>query len=166
MLSGKFLSLSCGYFALIDEEDFNRASRHKWCTVKNRADGIKYAIGKKKENGKRKTIHLHRFIMNAKKGEEIDHINHDGLDNRKSNLRICSSSQNAMNRRKKKGCCSIYKGVTFWTERGKWKAQITNKKKCINLGLYELEKEAALSYNKAAKKMFGEFAYLNTLARQ
>jgi hypothetical protein len=91
----------------------------------------------------------------------VDHINGNGLDNRKSNLRICTHQQNCENSRKRKKSFSKYKGV-YWSKNAKkWVAQITIDGKSKHLGYFELEEDAAAAYDKAAVKYFGEFACLN-----
>lgn len=113
-----------------------------------------------------KTISLHRFIMNPKKDMEVDHINGNGLDNRRINLRICTRSQNGKNRQLSKSNTSGYHGVTFTRDckRTKpWLVNIRANGKIKYIGRYKDKKEAAFAYNEAAKKYHGEFATLNKL---
>lgn len=107
---------------------------------------------------------MHRAILGAKKGEESDHRNCNGLDNRRANLRLCTTSQNQMNRRKQDGCTSNFKGVFWDKERRKWLSRIHYKGKQIHLGRFYIEKDAAHAYNQAATKFFGEFARPNELS--
>jgi hypothetical protein len=104
---------------------------------------------------------MHREIMNAQLGECVDHISRDGLDNRKSNLRICTVSQNGMNRRGKIGGTSKFKGVSSPSMTSKWVANIrvNGKNKC--LGRFENNVDAAKAYDVAAKEYYGEFARTN-----
>lgn len=105
---------------------------------------------------------LHRVIMNAPAGMEVDHIDGDGLNCRRYNLRICTRSQNRMNQRVRiTPKLSIYKGVTFDKSRDKWCARIKYFGVTRNLGRFEHETDAAIAYNVAASKTFGEFARLN-----
>jgi hypothetical protein len=107
-------------------------------------------------------VRLHRLIMDAAIGDIIDHIDGDGLNNAKSNLRFVTSQQNAMNRRawkNKRG--SRFKGVHRDGKR--FRAIITVNRKNIGLGSFKTEEEAAEAYNKAASEMFGEFACLNII---
>lgn len=112
-------------------------------------------------------ISLHRFLMGLKSTDKrvVDHINHDTLENRYCNLRLCTRSQNQQNRRKRRGqiLTSAYKGVRWHKKTSKWEAQICIQGKNKYLGLFAEEKDAALAYNEAASKCFGEFACLNEL---
>ena len=97
-------------------------------------------------------------------GKGIDHRDMNGLNNQRSNLRFCTLSQNAMNRRKRENTSSIYKGVYFNNQRGKkWKAQIRINGKQIHLGLFDFEVDAARAYNMKAIELFCEFANLNII---
>lgn len=115
----------------------------------------------------RETSYIHRLVMermlNRKllKNERVDHINGDGTDNRRENLRICTHQQNMGNQSARKGS-SIYKGVSK-TRTGNWAVRIWNNYKCINIGTFSDEKEAGKAYNEHAVKYFGEFAKLNQL---
>ncbi len=136
---------------LIDPEDFEKISSYKWILLIGR-HGNFYArtyLG-------RKTTFLHKLIYPDY--EFVDHINGNGLDNRKSNLRNATAVQNGQNRRKIAKASSIYKGVCWKKESKKWCARITVNKKRIQLGYFKNEKEASKAYNKAALKYFGEFA--------
>lgn len=152
----KKIILTKGYEATIDDEDFEKVSKLKW-HVK-----ITTACGKTTPYAHTSGISLHRFLMDCPKKMRVDHINHDTMDNRRANLRICTPSQNSSNRVKNiaRGT-SMYKGV-FYSERlKKWQATITAKRKRYNLGWFKTELEAALAYNAGAVKYHGDFAYLN-----
>lgn len=104
---------------------------------------------------------MHRAVIGAKKGQIVDHINGNRLDNQRSNLRFCTHSQNQFNRAKKKNCSSRFKGVAWHAPYKKWNAYIEPLGKKINLGYFSNEVEAAKAYNQAALKHGGQFAWLN-----
>lgn len=99
--------------------------------------------------------------MNPPDNMQIDHKNDNGLDNRKLNLRVCTSGQNAQNRPSQKGASSKFKGVSWSKKKKKWRSVLHQNDKSIHIGYYDNEIEAACAYDKAAKELFGEFAYLN-----
>lgn len=159
----KRIKLSQGKFAIIDDEDYGLVmSRGKWSAAKQ----FKwYAVSHKIVNGKRTDLKMHRLIMLVDGlGSHIliDHINGNTLDNRKKNLRVCNSSQNAMSR-KSIGGASKYKGVNI--NGGYWLSRISFAGKRIYLGYFPKTKQgeisAAKAYDKAAKKYHKEFAVLN-----
>ena len=150
-LSGKH---GAGKYAIVDNEDFDRLNQYSWHLYK----GV-YARTNVYEDGKPVGIKMHRLVMKAKKGEYLDHINGNGLDNRKSNLRFCTVSQNQCNRGPTRANSSGYKGVKFFGK--SWVATIKHKGKMIHLGYYKDKTEAAKAYNKVAKKYHGKFAKLN-----
>ncbi len=104
---------------------------------------------------------LHRIIINAQNGELVDHINRVRLDNRKSNLRLVTNSQNQWNKRINKNNKSGFKGVSFHAKRRKWRAAIAHTSKRIELGLFDTKQEAAIAYNNKAMELFKEFCCLN-----
>ena len=150
--------------ALVDEEDFNELNQYKWRLHKHK-DGHCYAITHVRSETTKSgytNIGMHRVILKPKSNKQIDHVNNNGLDNRKINLRICNSSQNGGNRRKNKGkTTSEFKGVYWHKRRDKWCAYIRGK----HIGSFDSEYSAALAYNKKAKKIFGKFAYLNDVSQ-
>ena len=91
----KEISLTKGLVAIIDDEDFERVSRYKWVSLKNKR--TVYASRSSDLKGGKKTMYMHRFIMNPPSDMQVDHINGDGLDNRRVNLRVCTQSQNLKN---------------------------------------------------------------------
>lgn len=153
----KNIQLSNGKLVIVDDSDHELLSKYKWHFTKGG-----YAIRSEGPRKKRIQIYMHRQIMDAKKGEYVDHINLDKLDCRRENMRICTNQQNAFNQKKRRAnCSSKYKGVTWWPRDSKWKAGIMVNYKHKNLGYYENERDAALVYDNAAKQYFGEFANLN-----
>lgn len=158
----KEICLTRGQVALVDDDDFEKVSKYKWWAAKviNKEYISYYAHAQYK--GKR--LILHRVILGLDSDNNfyIDHINGDTLDNRQNNLRVCTSSQNQMNRRVQQHS-SVYKGVFFLRNRKKWVATLTFNKKCIFIGYFDYEIDAAKSYNKKAIELFGEFAHLNKI---
>lgn len=151
------IELSKGLFAIVDDEDYEFINSFKWC-ASNSGRGRFYA--QRKDN--RKTVFMHRLIMKlTDKNLNIDHINHNTLDNRKINLRICSKTENARNKSSHPNSSSKFLGVSWDKSRNKWKSCIYINKKCVLLGRFNFEMEAAKAYDNAAKTNFKEFANLN-----
>ena len=155
----KKIELTQGQVAIVDKEDYDKLQQFKWRCCFAKSD-LKYAHAQINK----KSILLHRFILDLKKGEMADHINGDGLDNRRSNLRKCSFSQNMFNMRIFKNNKCGYKGVYYRNDKPRskpWKATINANKKRYNLGYFETSIEAARAYDVAALKHHGEFARFN-----
>ena len=149
------IPLTQGKFAIVDAEDYDRLNRYQWYACKCKS--TYYAA----RGVGRQTIRMHREIMRASKGVLVDHINHNGLDNRKSNLRLCTNAQNSYNQQASSTGTSIYKGVSWHKCSRKWSARIRCDRKFYNPGDYEDEIEAAMVYDDKAVELFGEFACLN-----
>jgi len=154
------IPLNEGKFTIVDPQDFYRFNSFDWF-----ADGkgdcfyaVRFLIS---ETESPKIIRLHREIMNAPADLLVDHRNNDGLDNRRSNLRLATHPENMQNRRKLKNTSSQYIGVDFDKESGKWRARIKVNGKRIYLGRFDSEIEAARAYDAAAKKYYGKYARLN-----
>ena len=152
------VSLTQEKVALIDDEDYELVSQYKWQAHKD--GNTFYAYAGVVINNQKTTIKMHRLLMGVTKGQQIDHKNGNGLDNRRENLRVCFSKQNNMNRKTAYGS-SKYKGVDWKKDKNKWRATISENRKQLHLGYFSSEKEAAQAYDKAAKKLFGDFAKLN-----
>jgi len=140
-----------GLLFIVDTEDYENLFKDKWYVKKS---GNNYYLFR---TYNKKTIYLHREIIKAKEGEVVDHANGNSQDNRKSNLRICTMSQNIANSRLRKGNTSGFKGVGFDRSRGKWRAQIMVNYKNHFLGRYNDIEEAKCVYKKAANHYFGEY---------
>lgn len=150
---------------LVDDEDYEFLTQWKWYAW--RCGRTYYAIRNDYSvKGKPSSVRMHRLLMNPLKGQSIDHLNHDGLDNRRSNLRIVRHLENAMNRNKSiKYTSSFYKGVSKYirNENVLWRSRIGLYGKKISLGIYTTQVEAAEAYNRKAEELFGEFAELNKI---
>jgi hypothetical protein len=157
------IPLSQGKFAIVDAEDFDRLNQYKWCAVQYGENFYANRNGGKLGKFHRTFIvKMHREVLQDPPGMIVDHINHNGLDNRKSNLRIVTREQNLWNSRKNISCgTSKYKGVTYFKRDNRWRAYITYKKKRTFIGSFLDEDTAAKAYDEKAKQLFGEFAYLN-----
>jgi hypothetical protein len=156
----KTIALTQGKVALVSDEDYDELSIHSWHTVT--PHNVSYAVRSERQpGGKVPTYLMHRVIVDAPKGIEVDHINGDGLDNQRSNLRLATHSQNLCNRRLDANNTSGYKGV-HWDKQGKkWVAQINNAGRQITLGLFDDIGEAAAAYDEASLKYHGEFGVTN-----
>jgi len=156
----KLISLTKGKFAIVDDQDYDFLAQWNWHT---HADG--YACRNEKilecKNRKRKLVMMHRIITKAPSDKEVDHIDMNGFNNTRSNLRISSKSQNGMNRKPRKNKTSKYKGVSWHIHHDKWQARISCRKKLIHLGFYKKEKDAAIAYDTASLKFHGKFSRTN-----
>ena len=153
------IPLTQGQVALIDDEDYDLVSQYKWCAQWNPHTKSYYAkTNIRKVDGTWTMLHMHRLIMNAKKGEQVDHINHNTIDNRKENLRLCTNSQNQHNQGKRVNNTSGCKGITWHKRDKRWQAQIKLNGKNIHLGLFLTPEEAYEAYCKAALERHGEFS--------
>lgn len=158
----KEVPLTKGYTAIVDDEDYDRVVKIRWHVLTGRINSPTYASSSQKINGKWKNVSLHRYILNAPIGIQVDHRNGDGLDNRRANLRVASVAQNAYNRRPMKGSFSGYKGVRHkMFTRDRWIASIGHERRLLHIGMYDTAEEAARAYDAKAKELFGEFAYVN-----
>ena len=152
--------LSKGKFVKIDLDDVEKVKPYTW-SYSNPNLTKEYAITQIK--GTSRFEYLHRFIMDADSNTEVDHRDGDGLNCRRSNMRICTSGQNSMNSKKRENTSSHFKGVCWAKNRNKWLAYIAKNHKTYWLGYFLTETDAAKAYNLKAKELFGDFARLNTL---
>jgi len=146
-------------FTLVDDEDYKRINKYKWWGIED--NGRIYAIRKLSCDGYRIAVHMSREILRYVGGKDVDHKNHNTLDNQKTNLRLSTRSENCMNQRIAKNNKSGYKGVSRSNSGKKWVAKIRKDYKLIHLGYYINKIDAAKAYNEAALKLFGTFAYIN-----
>lgn len=160
----KEIPLTHGKVALVDDCDFDRLiAMGKWhfsaygYAAKN--DYVVLKNGKKAQT----IIYMHRIIINAPKGTDVDHCDHQRLNNQRSNLRICTRSQNKMNIKGQANNTSGFKGVSWRKDINKWRARVNVDGKEINLGCFSDKIEAARVYNASALKYHGEFACLNQI---
>lgn len=160
----KEIALTRGKVALVDDADYEWINQWKWQFLPAHRTQEGYAWRKMSMLNKLipgKTIAMHRVIINAQPGQEVDHRNGDKLDNRRENLRICTSAQNKFNIGKSRKNTSGYKGVCWHKQKHKWRAQVTFAKKDRHLGFFANAEEAARAYDCAVKELAGEFAQLN-----
>lgn len=149
----KMVPIEGGAVALVDDQDYELVSGYTW---KLHDQGYAYS------SVRGRTIYMHRLILDAPPDREVDHKSRqDRLDNRRSNIRLSTRSQNMMNRPRPNGVKSPYRGVRFHKQSGRWDARIKLDKREISLGYYPAPDDAARAYNLAAKILHGEFAQLN-----
>jgi hypothetical protein len=147
------IALGGGRFAIVDEADMELVSAHSWWAQPGGNTFYAVTTG---------SIAMHRLIVGASPGEIVDHDNHNGLDNRRANLRPCSHTQNMQNSRSRQGSASRFKGVTRGY-RNRWRASIQAGGERIELGSFDTEVKAAMQYDRAARLMHGRFAYTNEM---
>ncbi len=152
------ITLTQGKIALIDDIDAELVSQYKWCANQVGKHNIWYAYHSFYQSG---SILMHNLILDTV--GDVDHWDHDGLNNQRYNLRPCTRVQNNANRRKQSGTTSKYKGVSWSTRDRRWKAQTSKNNYPIGLGSFVDEDDAAIAYNIAAFDLFGEFATLNII---
>lgn len=161
----KEIELTQGQIALIDDQDYDYLNQWKWYAQWALSNNSYYAQRSIRIELKRTLQFMHRVILERKigrelyKGEQVDHINHDTLDNRRENLRLATRSQNLMNRIKQQNNTSGYKGVSWHKHSQKWRATIKIGSRHTHLGLFDTPKDAYDAYCKAADELHGEFAY-------
>jgi hypothetical protein len=157
-----------GLFTKVDDEDYDYLKQFSW-SLSPKGYAQAYIPTKFQSEYNHTSMQMQRMLMLNSITEEsqmVDHINRDKLDNRRENLRLCNMSESNCNRgninfKRKQEITSNYKGV--WWDKTKWRAAVTVNNKKIYLGRFDNEQDAAIAYNEAAKKYFGEYAYLNEL---
>jgi len=147
------IPLGKGLFATVDAADYEKVSQYHWYATNN---GGKNVYAATTLNGR--TVHMHRMLMRPRKGYVVDHIDGNGLNNRRCNLRVCTQAQNMANR-SPRGGSSQYVGV--YRYRDKWSANVTHRGKCYYVGIFDDEVEAAKARDRKAYELHGEYAYLN-----
>ncbi len=159
----KRIELTQGKYALVDDEDYEYVLCYKWHTLKSKKNY--YAVtALEMGNGKKFTINMHNFVTENPQGSLLDHINRNGLDNRKANLRKCSYAQNSLNRRldklkNKTGYRGVY--LSEYKNKRKFTSYLKVNGSVLYLGIFESKIQAAKAYDNAAKLHHKEFAVLN-----
>lgn len=149
----KKIKLTQGKFALVDDDMFEKLSKYKWHALK-RCNTF-YANKRGKNNSK---IQMHRVVLNTPDDMETDHKDGNGLNNQRSNLRVCSHSENCRNKKKPKNNTTGYKGLSWCERNKKWLVRICVNKKRIYLGHFKTKKSAYKAYCEASIKFHGKFA--------
>lgn len=145
---------------MVDDVDYEDLSKYHWCIVK--MPKTFYAVRYTCTNGKEKNVYMHRHIMREEnKKLPIDHLDHNGINNQRSNLRRPINGQNQKNRQGQLGRSSKYVGVCWHKKDKKWQAAIAVNGKQTHLGQFDDEIEAATARDNAAKIHYGEYAHLN-----
>ena len=153
----KYIKLTQGQFAMVDDAVFEWLNQWKWSADKS--ENTYYALRAKSSKVPR--IRMHCLIMGKRKSREIDHINDNGLDNRRQNLRFCTRATNMQKAKRKKRASTRYRGIKPYGANGKWEARIGFHGKKLYLGCFVSEKAAAVVYDMAAIEYYGKHAYLN-----
>lgn len=159
-------TLPSGEAVLLDHEDFDRVSQFSWSLSRSGANC--YAVHSRAATRSRPplTLLMHRLILGLGRADRwvvVDHINGNGLDNRKANLRVCTQQENLRNQRKRRHSRSRFKGVSpvAFSKTGKWAAKLWINGHLMHLGTFATEEEAARAYDEAIQVHHGEFARLN-----
>lgn len=160
------ITIAGGLKVKIDREDLNRVNEHSWRATRGTTGRLRVVTSIRGADGPR-NVTLGRFLMDPPKSKQVyPRRFNDGLDYRKSNLIICTvKERQRLLSKRRVNTSSPYKGVSFLKDKSKWRAGIEVNGKTINLGDFKLETDAALAYNVAARKHFGEIAYQNQIKR-
>jgi hypothetical protein len=154
----KTIPLTQAKIALVDDQDLVLVSKYIWHAAYDPSSGVYYAVTNPGCRRGRRQIRMHRLIL-GEPDNQIDHVDGDGLNNQRHNLRVATHSQNMQNRHA--WGCSRFKGVKRSSNGKKWRATIYKDKKAINLGSFNIEVDAARAYDSKASELFGQFARLN-----
>ena len=159
----KEISLGRGKVAVVDDDDFEWLSKWKWYAHASRNTWYARTTWFPPDADRRTTVIMHRLIIGASLGQMVDHRDRNGLNNQRSNLRFATRSQNKANAAKLKVGASRFKGVRFYGRNPikPWTARVGFGKQRLHLPYFKTETEAALAYDAAARKLFGEYARLN-----
>lgn len=156
----KVIGISRGMETFIDDEDYHLVSMYRWFAIQKTVGKCWYAVTNiKVGNGKKKQVGMHQMVFPVLSGMMVDHIDRNGLNNQKKNLRAATALQNSINRGPDFDKRCPFKGVVW--KRKSWQAGITYNGKYIYLGSYQDTIEAATAYDEAANRFHGEFAVLN-----
>lgn len=151
-----YITLTKGYEAVVDAADAHLVDSWNWSAIV-RAYTV-YAVRATKHRGKTTTVLMHRAILNAPGGVQVDHFSGDGLDNRRSNLRLATASENGCNRGRNANNRSGYKGVWWAKDASKWQALITAGGRREYLGLFDSAEAAHEAYRRASERLHGDFS--------
>ncbi len=158
----RIIPLTKGLRAIVSPEDYDRLSACKWHAARHQRVFYAQTGTGRKGVRKRCLVMMHRAVMGVEDERVVDHQNHNGLDNRRTNLRIATWTENCWNKRKANfNSSSKYKGVMWDKRRGKWQAQIGHNGKKIFIGYFDDEETAARAYDAKAKELYGKYAALN-----
>ena len=159
----KTIQLTQGLSVQVDSPDYDALSKFKWCAVR---------LGRRKQpyaarGVNKRLVLMHRVLMNPKQGQRVDHRNGDTLDNRRENLRACSHQENSFNKKrttKQGGRPTGLRGICWHNRLKKWQASICLNGRKVHLGYFASDCEAGRAYDRACRKMFGDFASPNHVA--
>jgi len=160
------IKLTQSKVAFVDDEDFDRLNQYRWYA---HFDGYNYYACRHlpRVNGRQPSTTMHCDIIGFKKGMEVDHKDGNGLNNQKSNLRMCTHAQNSRNVKPKLNkISSAFKGVSWNREHNKFRARITKDHKVLYLGCFDSDIDAAVAYDNMARKLHGEFKKTNFEAKK
>jgi hypothetical protein len=160
----KYIELTRGLKAIVDDCYFEELNQHNWCAHKSPNDKSYYAVRNTRVAGRTKTIRMHQEVLKlagVPLKRYTDHRDLNGLNNQLGNLRPATPSQNRCNIAPLKNNRCGYKGVDYRPERNKWRTMICVDKRQRCIGHFDSPEEAARAYDAAARELHGEFAYLN-----